>query len=229
MNSSNNSLKTPHKKWYSSLDKSSESWTISFLDTFTLLLAFFIVMAAQIGKHIDLLEASKTNLFAKDNSAESVVYPVKELRDDLEKLLKTEIQEQKVSFYESEYELRLQFPGSYFFNSAEAEVLDEGKSIIDRIIEVTKKLKHYDFKIDVEGHADNRPIISPFYPSNWELSAARAANIVRYFIESDFDPQKLKASGYGDTFPLLPNEDSEGNPIPENQNINRRVVIRLYY
>ncbi len=204
-------------------------WILSYLDTFTLLLAFFVIFTIITGQEIDLTDDTKNRLRSFETGMEAIIYPINDLLIDLNLMLQEDKKKSKVEFIYNEYELRLQFRGSSFFRSGEADLLPQGREIIEKIVSVTNRLKHYEFKIDVEGHADNRPINSQIYPSNWELSAARAANIVKSFIDSDFEPKSLKASGYGDSYPLKPNEDVLGNPIPENLDLNRRVVIRLYF
>ena len=81
------------------------------------------------------------------------------------------------------------------------------------------------YSVLVEGHTDDQPIASRIFPSNWELSAARAARVVRFFIDSGVSPDRLKAAGLADTQPEAPNTTSEGVPIPENRARNRRVAI----
>ena len=84
-----------------------------------------------------------------------------------------------------------------------------------------------DYAITVEGHTDDTPIHTAQFPSNWELSTARAAAVVHFLLDQGIPARKLRAAGYADTFPKLPNRDADGNPIPENQAQNRRVVIKL--
>jgi chemotaxis protein MotB len=82
--------------------------------------------------------------------------------------------------------------------------------------------------INVEGHTDDIPIKTARFPSNWELSAARASSVVRYFISLSLNSSRLSASGYADTKPKLPNSDLTGNVLKQNQAANRRVVLRLH-
>ncbi len=77
------------------------------------------------------------------------------------------------------------------------------------------------FKIAVEGHTDNRPIRSWRYPSNWELSSARASSVVRLFIESGVRPDLLTASGFSDQRPIDSNDTEAGRAN------NRRVTIQI--
>jgi len=73
----------------------------------------------------------------------------------------------------------------------------------------------------VEGHTDDLPIHTQRFPSNWELSAARAASVVRFFIQQGIPKERLQAVGLADTQPRAPNTS------PEDRAKNRRVVIQL--
>jgi chemotaxis protein MotB len=84
-----------------------------------------------------------------------------------------------------------------------------------------------DYMITVEGHTDDMPIGTGQFPSNWELSTARASAVVRYLINNGIPAAKLRAVGYAQVMPKVPNRDVTGRPIPENQAQNRRVVIKL--
>jgi chemotaxis protein MotB len=119
-------------------------------------------------------------------------------------------------------------PSAAFFASGSANVSVEGQKLLQAIID-DHLLKHdmQDYLITVEGHTDDAPIRTMQFPSNWELSTARAAAVVRYFIEKGVKPSRLRASGYADSLPKLPNRDSYGKAIPDNQAQNRRVVIKL--
>jgi len=84
-----------------------------------------------------------------------------------------------------------------------------------------------DYQITVEGHTDDTPISTARFPSNWELSTARASAVVHFFLDQGIPALKLRAAGYADTFPKAPNRDVNGIAIPQNQSQNRRVVIKL--
>lgn len=104
------------------------------------------------------------------------------------------------------------------FADASAELQPAGRAIVDAVAPV---LQSVDQPIDVEGHANRLPLRpGAAYPSNWELSAARAASVVRHLIEQDgLDPGRLSAVGYADTRPFVPPED------PSSIVRNRRVDI----
>ncbi|HBP10772.1 MAG TPA: flagellar motor protein, partial [Nitrospina sp.] len=78
-----------------------------------------------------------------------------------------------------------------------------------------------DYKIHIQGHTDDDPISTERFPTNWELSAARATAVLRYFFDKGVEPEKMTATGYADTFPLASNDTDQGRTI------NRRVEFVL--
>lgn len=103
------------------------------------------------------------------------------------------------------------------FPSGEAEILSEVKDFLDRLGVLLNTIPNL---IKVEGHTDNIPISNLRYPSNWELSTARASRVIRYFIDQNgVDPTRLVALGYGENRPVDTNLTNEGRQK------NRRVVI----
>jgi flagellar motor protein MotB len=114
-----------------------------------------------------------------------------------------------------------------FFPSGSATISAAGQAVLADVAERLKSDELRDYLITVEGHTDDAPISTAQFPSNWELSTARASAVVHYFLDQGIPATKLRAAGYADTFPKLPNRDAQGHPIPENQGQNRRVVIKL--
>ena len=114
-----------------------------------------------------------------------------------------------------------------FFDSGSASLSDAGKVILRGLLDPLTAALAEGYRIRVEGHTDDTPIDTPQFPSNWELSTARASAVVHFFLEQGIPAQRLRAVGYADTEPKVPNRDAAGNPIPANQARNRRVVIKL--
>ncbi len=113
--------------------------------------------------------------------------------------------------------LLIRFKENVLFDSGKADLKSGAKDILDDISEI---LKAFDKHIRVEGHTDNVPIHNREFPSNWELSARRAANVVRYFIEGNkIEPTRLSLSGYGEYHPVADNSTLEGRQK------NRRVDV----
>lgn len=103
------------------------------------------------------------------------------------------------------------------FESGQAEILDSGLPFLN---EVGRLISGISNTVRVEGHTDSRPISTYRFPSNWELSGARAGVVVRYFIEElGLDEERFLIAGYGETRPVAENDS------PENMSKNRRVEI----
>lgn len=217
-------------------DVTSSSWFISYLDIITILLIFFVMLLANSNydvrqimmDEIPVTEDANALVVSKEEE-QGVVFPVKALNERLLMLLNEEINNRNVELLLGEYETRLVFTGSSFYDLGEAELLPAGKEIIIRFVNALSNLENQDFKIDVEGHTDSAPIHTLRFRDNWELSSARAAGVVKFFLKEGIPSQKLKASGYADAFMVEPDVDAAGNFLPEKQNRNRRIVIRLYY
>ena len=116
----------------------------------------------------------------------------------------------------------LNLKGAAFFDLASAEIKPDGLPLLR---DIASTLAGTPYKVTVEGHTDNLPIESWLYPSNWELSSARASRVARFLIDQGVPKDRLRVEGLADTQPVSPNEDADGRPLPENQAKNRRVVI----
>ena len=105
------------------------------------------------------------------------------------------------------------------FESGQSELNPEVYSLLGGVSEIVNR---FDCEIRVEGHTDDSPISTSRFPSNWELSIARAMSVIRYFAEvSGISPRRLVAVGAGEHKPLVPND------TPMNRKRNRRVEIIL--
>lgn len=139
------------------------------------------------------------------------------LMENVESFLEAEDLGDVITATRTEEGVILVLQDSILFDSAEAEILDSGRPFLDEVGGLLKGISNY---VRVEGHTDNRPISTYRYPSNWELSGARAGSVVRYFIEEhDIDEDRFLIAGYGDTRPVVENDG------PENWAKNRRVEI----
>lgn len=114
--------------------------------------------------------------------------------------------------------VELEINASALFNVGEAALQAEARQTL---ADVAKQLSAEEFAIEVEGHTDNQPISTAQFPSNWELSSARASSVVRLFIEQGIVAKRLTAKGAADNNPVLPNDTAEGRAR------NRRVTITV--
>ena len=112
--------------------------------------------------------------------------------------------------------LEIEINTDILFPSGSGAFSTAAESVLDKLAEV---LKPFPNPIRVEGHTDDRPIHTGPFPSNWELSAARAASVVHQFTKQGIDPLRLEIVGFGEFHPRQPNDSSEG------RNANRRVAV----
>lgn len=117
---------------------------------------------------------------------------------------------------ESPFWLELEVETDILFPSGSATVSAAARPVLEQIADI---LAPFPNPIRVEGHTDDVPISTSAFPSNWELSAARAANVVRLFQGAGIDAERLAAIGMGEYRPIADNETVEG------RNLNRRVLI----
>ena len=173
------------------------------------------------------LQACEKNLSEQNQKvAEITEAQIKQMKSTHDKLvsdLKDQIQKQEVTIKESLESLSLNFIDRILFEFGKADLTPEGEKILKKVGEALKNIKGK--KIRVTGHTDNVPIHPDYvhqFPSNWELSAARAASVVRYFQEKPgLDPKDLEAVGRSFYHPEASNNTKEGRAR------NRRVEILI--
>ncbi|MDA0652589.1 MAG: OmpA family protein, partial [Proteobacteria bacterium] len=122
----------------------------------------------------------------------------------------------------------LELAAGPFFRTGSAEIRAVSRTILTRISETLVAPRYSNFKIAVEGHTDDSPPLIARYATNWELSGARAASIVRLFAENEIPARRMRAVAFADSMPKLPNRDGAGQALSENQSQNRRIVIRIH-
>jgi chemotaxis protein MotB len=106
------------------------------------------------------------------------------------------------------------------FESADANLRPGGTAVLDAVRGLCQELRG---RLTVEGHSDDRPILSASFPSNWELSGARASAVLRYLVAAGVDPELVHVAGYADTHPVASNATEEGRAQ------NRRVEFVFAY
>ena len=125
--------------------------------------------------------------------------------------------------------LEIVFTASSIFEAGRSELDRDVEDSINTMVNIIKS-KGLNFPILIEGHTDSNKLPSnSIYPSNWELSSARAALVLRKFEKAGIPSKNLVAVGYGSTRPQYPEFDGLGKLLPENQRLNRRVVIKVLY
>jgi chemotaxis protein MotB len=177
------------------------------------------------GKVADL-DAENRKLKAENASLvkarEEQVEKVSSTYESMLEKMKSEISRGQITISELKGKLTVNMVDSILFDSGKAEVKKGGLEILGRVISILKEVK--DKSIRIEGHTDNVQIsraLAQRYPTNWELSAARAINVARFLQDEGIGPGQLSAAAYGEWKPVAEND------TPEGRAKNRRIEIIL--
>ena len=147
---------------------------------------------------------------------ENTASALEELSEQVEGAFADLIEDNAIAINGNELWVEISLNSSLLFQSGSASPVSAARTIIE---DIANLLSGYENPVQVEGFTDNIPINSGSYPSNWELSAARSATVVRLLSEFGVDPDRLAAVGYGEFQPIATNETAEG------RSQNRRVVL----
>ena len=154
---------------------------------------------------------------------EKVIRLLDDTKKTIESSLKDQIASKDIELVESNEQLKMVLVDTILFESGSTKLSEEGKALLGVI---AKSIKDYEEqRVVVEGHTDDKPIRSRLknrFPSNWELSAARAASVVRFLqLQGMVDPQRLSVQGYSYYHPVATNKTEKG------RRQNRRIEIIL--
>ena len=217
-----------------SIDTKKGSWQSSFLDIIILLMSFFIIIIG-VSKFDSFNLAVPQNqevMVMESNDIDDAITiqqrSINSLYLELSFLLEDVIEREDLNIILSNNEVKLTLSNEFLYDIGSAELFPQGMEVLERIASRIALVEDENFFVDVEGHTDNRPVTSGRYGSNWDLSTARSSNVVEVLLENGFTPNRIRVSGYADAQPMVPNVDSLGNPILENQAKNRRFEIRMY-
>jgi chemotaxis protein MotB len=222
-------------------------WLTTFNDLVTLLMVFFVLLFTmssidakqmqnfqyglqsglglfEAGQMVNVsIEAAQPveDLTQIDTQPEGAKDPERErltalLSDELMKSSETDFE---IQVTETHQGIRLSFEDQILFDFGKADINPAGYTLLNQVLKAIKKVRN---PLRVEGHTDNIPIRTARFPSNWELSVARAVNVVKYFTEVGLiNPHRLSAVGYGQSRPVVAND------TPAHRMKNRRVEILL--
>lgn len=215
-------------------------WALTLADMMTLLLCFFVLMLAiadvDQNKYKSVSESlaqamgvdvQGRNPEAATGSARMSISQnqrnIFEMQLEMSRLVGRETDALKIKMRPDSVAIILK--GNFFFGSGKADLTPGAIKVLEQIVPTLAK-SPYD--IVVEGHSDNIPMKSSQFPSNWELSSARASAVARYLLKHGFSKKRIKVMGMADTQPMYPNTDENGKAIPENQRKNRRVTLLVF-
>ncbi len=169
--------------------------------------------------HIDELTQEKVKAVEEK---EKSIAELKKTYDSMVGAMQEEMQKGEITITQLKDKLTLSMVEEILFDSGSSKVKKNGEKVLDRVAEVLKKVT--DKQIRIEGYTDNVPIggaLAEKFPTNWELSTARATNVVRYLQKDGIDPQLLGACGYSEYRPIALNDTDEGKAK------NRRIEVVL--
>ncbi len=218
-----------------------DRWLISYADFVTLLFAFFVVMysissvneekyksfgealntafnkesQAASGEQGELFMASREALRLAEQQRERQEH-LQNLTVGLSQVMSDLIEQNQVSVRQTRRGVEIDISASTLFGTGEASLQPGALAVLRQVAGV---LGREELSIEVEGHTDNIPIATGQFPSNWELSSARASSVARLLGEGGVPARRLAVIGRGANQPLAPNDSPEGRAK------NRRVTI----
>jgi chemotaxis protein MotB len=224
-----------------------DRWLVSYADFITLLFAFFVVMYAlssvSDGKY-RVLSVSLVNAFGSNKAVEQIApvaqpFPLdlasrkvnksiamqakqreqmRGMAQDILKVMDSLVHDGQVRVTQSNRGISVEINASLLFASGQAQLRPESERALQQVARV---LANSEQGIQVEGYTDDTPISTSQFPSNWELSAARASSVVRLFSANGVAEPRLSVIGFGANRPVTPNESAEGRAR------NRRVTVMI--
>ena len=217
-------------------------WLLTYADMITLLMAFFIMMYSmsalnqekfkqaaeglrnQFGAQRSTTRSGGAGLMPNVSSAETPLEEdVQSVEDRLQEYVEKNELEDVIRTTHRDHSLVISLASdNLLFARGEADLRPPALAILDNIAGLLQGIPN---AITVEGHTCNLPISTGRFPSNWELSSARACSVVRYLVEQKrVDPKRLSAAGYGDSRPIAPNDSEDGRV--RNRRVNLVILAQ---
>ena len=197
---------------------------ITLSDVLTLLLVFFIMFSfMNRSAKSDTIPQTDTRVNSPvDTTIVKNTFPdiLSGMKNEMDSAIRDLNMEEDIDVQAMDKEIVITMKENVTFISADAELIKDSEPVLDKIASIIES--HPSFIVEIDGHTDNLPINTPRYPSNWELSVARAASVLKYFMNHHgMEPSRFSIKGDADQRPLASNDTTE------HRALNRRVEIRL--
>jgi chemotaxis protein MotB len=214
-------------------------WIVTFADLMSLLLTFFVLLlsfsnmeiikfrtmagsvrnALGLKSEFDLADVPRGSSILpyhnpREGDGHGEIKEADSLRDELRRIVRSSGVPVRGTIQVLPQSVALQLEGDLLFDSGSAELKAESFPILNDLAELIRRVE---YRVDVLGHTDSLPIATAVFPSNWELSGARAGRAVRYLAEQSVAADRLRAVGHADTHPVAANDTAE------SRSLNRRV------
>ena len=204
------------------------NWLVSYADMMTLLCGFFIMMFSMArldDPKYDSFKAAVAKQFGGEYTS-----PTKELAKFATNIIQELGLSQEAIVKSDPWGVSVTFESTVLFGTLSADLTEPGRKLLSQLLDAFAKREEdtkKKYRIVVEGHTDGRPVVSGSFPSNWELSGARASRVIRLFLEKGYQPNRLTSIGYADTRPQNVERRKDGSWDEEALKKNRRVVVQL--
>jgi len=203
-------------------------WMITLSDLTILLLGFLVAWYVIDKKDLTLQQppvgspatTQEQKIVGGPNQSSLISDEWKGFREEMQRFVGEIGMEKEVVVESAPHEMVISLKDSVPFDSGKADLRQQAVPVLEKVVTMVSNQPW--LSLEVSGHTDNIPISTSKFPSNWELSAARASRVARYVIENGIDPSRISVRGYANQRPRLPNSRVE------NRSSNRRVEIRLY-
>ena len=203
-----------------------DSWLMTYADSITLLMAFFVLLLSVSSIDQAKIEAMKTGI-DKTFSRRETEQPFSSIVERLNEVVEEQQLQEHISITPDPLGVKLRFSSQLLYELGTATIKEKMLPILGSVSQAIEDSGYEDYVVKIEGHTDNIPIHTPQYSSNWELSAHRATNIVKILEKTGIPKKRLWAIAFADSHPLVPNIDEYGKAIPANQSKNRRIEVYI--
>lgn len=203
-----------------------DSWLMSYADLITLLMCFFIIFVSVSEPRKERITQLSSGMGGKFGTVE-LATPFDGVINVLQGVVESRQAFRDIVIEHNDKSIEMEMSSTAFFKPFTAELDAEKLPILVEIINSLKNIDFIDYKISIEGHTSDLEPQSGLYATNWELSSARAARIVRVFVENGIKEKNIRAIGLAGSQPKVPNVDTSGKAINENRDKNERVLIKL--
>ncbi len=181
----------------------SQPWLMTYADMMTLLFAFFVLLYSMSSPDPVKMSAME-DAIAKEAGNGGELKSQNEIKEEIEEIIEDMDLHNVANVIKDRRGVAIELDGDICFESASTNIHEKLKEVLNKVSEeILKNTNDYRMVI-VEGHTDSQPIpksLKNYFPTNWELSAARASNVVNYLIKQGVNSGRLQASGYADRWP----------------------------
>jgi chemotaxis protein MotB len=200
-------------------------WLVSLSDLMILLFILFVVLFSASYKKMKQSDFQKVAASLRNEAPKAD--PIDKVYNDLAKWVQEHKLSEKVAVQKEDDAVLIQIKDKLLFMSGDSDILPAGVGTV-RSLSKTLESVPEPYHIGIEGHTDDSPIHTAKVEDNWDLSSKRAMAVMRALRLDDKLIKRTVLMAYGEMKPLVPNRDSAGKPIAENQSKNRRVTLRIF-